>query len=279
MFTLNCRGRLLVAELPLVMGILNISPDSFYEGSRISSVEFALQTAQKMLSEGADILDIGGQSSRPGALQIGVSEELDRVLPVVRAIKGRFPEAVLSIDTYHAEVAARAVESGASVVNDIGGGNLDPGMLDAVAQLGVPYICMHMKGDPETMQSKAQYESLAREILDYFMTRLKLCRQKGIHDVILDPGFGFAKNTGHNFELLRALPLFKICQCPLLIGLSRKSSIYKTLGITPEEALNGTSVLNTIGLLQGADILRVHDVKEAREAVKLVQAYRMQGMQ
>lgn len=274
MFTLNCKGRLLVIDKPIVMGIINVTPDSFYAGSRTASVDAALQTAEKMLAEGAAILDVGGQSTRPNSEQISEQEEADRVLPVIEVIIQNFPSAFISIDTFYARVAAQAVEAGASIVNDISGGNLDKDMLSIVAALRVPFICMHMKGTPANMQDHTDYENVTREILDYFIKKVEDCRKAGIHDVIIDPGFGFAKNIQQNFELLRNLEVFKILHKPLLTGLSRKSTIYKTLRISAEEALNGTTVLNTIALLKGANILRVHDVKEAREAVQLLDRYK-----
>ncbi|MEX6691312.1 dihydropteroate synthase [Danxiaibacter flavus] len=271
MFTLNCRGRLLTIEKPIIMGIINITPDSFYSASRASSVDAALKQGERMLSEGAAILDIGGQSTRPGSEQSGADEELDRVIPVIEALHKNFPETFLSVDTYFAKVAQLSVEAGAHIVNDISGGILDEAMFDTVASLKCPYICMHMKGDPQTMQQYASYENVTREVLDFFIERIETCRKAGIHDVIVDPGLGFAKKYAHNFELIKNLSAFKILEKPLLIGISRKSTIYKTLNITPEEALNGTTVLNTISLMNGAHILRVHDVKEAREAATLVE--------
>jgi len=252
------------------MGILNATPDSFYEKSRFLNQDALLNHAEKMLREGAGILDIGGQSTRPGAPQVGITEECERVIPAIKAVSSRFPEAILSVDTYHARVAREAVDAGASMVNDISGGNLDPDMIPTVATLRVPYVCMHSKGDPKTMQAQASYNDLAGELLDYFIAKRQQCLVAGITDLIIDPGFGFAKNSSHNFELLKQLPVFRMIGCPLLLGLSRKSTIYKTLGIGPEEALNGSTVLNTVGLLYGADILRVHDVREAKQAVKLV---------
>ncbi len=270
MFTLNCRGRLLTIEKPIIMGIINITPDSFYSGSRASTVDAALEQAERMLSEGAAILDIGAQSTRPGSIQSGADEELDRMIPVIEELHKNFPEAFLSVDTYFAKVAQLSVEAGAHMVNDISGGLLDAAMLDTVAQLKCPYICMHMKGDPQTMQQYATYENVTRDVLDYFIERIETCRKTGILDIIVDPGLGFAKTIAHNFELIKNLNLFNLLEKPLLIGISRKSTIYKTLQVTPEEALNGTTVLNTISLMNGAHILRVHDVKEAREAAVLV---------
>ena len=274
MSTLNCRGKLLSTHRPLVMGIINSTPDSFYGDSRFMDDAGILQQAAKMLEEGADILDIGGQSTRPGADQVGEEEELKRVVGPIAAIYRQYPDAVISVDTWYARVARAAVAAGASIVNDISGGSLDPGMLDTVGSLGTPYVCMHMRGTPDTMNKLANYEDVTREVLDYFIERIETCRMAGIHDVILDPGMGFAKTRAHNLALLKNLDLFRILQRPILLGVSRKSVIYKTLEITPGEALNGTTVLNTLGLLNGASILRVHDPKEAREAVLLIEAYR-----
>ncbi|MGB8193071.1 MAG: dihydropteroate synthase [Chitinophagaceae bacterium] len=272
MFTLNCKGRLLVVDKPLVMGIINTTLDSFYEGSRFTVMDDVLKQAEKMLQDGAAMLDIGGQSTRPGSKQVGADEEASRVLPAIEKVYHHFPEAIISVDTYHASVAEKAVDAGASIVNDVSGGSMDENMLAAVGRLNVPYVCMHIKGTPENMQQQAVYEDISREVLDYFIRRIEKCRGAGIKDVIIDPGFGFAKNISQNFELLRNLSVLQMLQCPLLAGLSRKSTIYKTLGITADEALNGTTVMHTIALMNGANILRVHDVKEAIEAVKLVEA-------
>jgi dihydropteroate synthase len=270
MLTLNVKGRLMALDRPLVMGILNRTPDSFYSGSRVADDTQLLQHAEKMIREGADILDIGGQSTRPHAEDIGEEDELRRVVDAIGELHRRWPEIQLSVDTWYSRVAREAVNAGASIVNDVSGGSLDPEMLTTVGQLRVPYICMHMKGTPATMNSHAIYDDVVREVLDYFIRRIDDCHRAGIHDVILDPGFGFAKTPEHNFTLLRHLSLFRVTDKPILLGVSRKSSIYRTLGITPEEALNGSTVLHTIGLLNGASILRVHDVKEAREAITLV---------
>ena len=260
-------------DKPLVMGILNVTPDSFYSGSMAAGTDEYLARATKMLAEGADIIDVGGQSTRPGSTRIEADEEIQRVVPVIEAISNALPQAVISIDTYHAAVARAAVDAGASMVNDISGGELDPQMIPTVASLGVPYIIMHMKGDPSTMQDLAVYTDLIREVIDYFISKVDACRKAGIRDIIIDPGFGFAKLPDHNFLLLRQLDMFRILGLPILAGLSRKSTIYKTLGTTAEHALNGTTVLNTIALLNGASILRVHDTKEAVEAVTLVGRY------
>ena len=273
MFTLNCKGRLLVIEQPIVMGIINATPDSFYEGSRFQGIDGILKQAEKMYNEGAVIVDIGGQSTRPGSTPLTIDEELERVIPAIASVQANIPDLIISIDTYHAKVAESAVAAGASIVNDISGGNFDKGMWETVAALHVPYICMHVKGDPLTMHKAPAYERLTEEVIDYFVERIFKCTQAGVTDVIIDPGFGFSKNISHNFELLGRLSAFKIFERPLLVGLSRKSTIYKTLGITPDQALNGTTVMNTISLLNGANILRVHDVKEAVEAIKLVSTY------
>lgn len=258
---------------PLIMGIINVTPDSFYEGSRFMENAVILKMAEKMIKDGADILDLGAQSTRPGSERISAEEELQRIVPAIEAIHSAFPNAILSIDTYYGKVAKESVEAGASIVNDISAGNLDESMLKTVAILNVPYICMHMKGSPESMQSQAHYDNLSLEILDFFIKKIDECNKVGIKDVILDPGFGFAKTISHNFELLKNLSIFKILEKPILIGISRKSTVYKTLGVSAAEALNGTTFLHAMALLNGANILRVHDVKEAKEAVKLFVEY------
>jgi len=273
MFTLNGKGKLLTIGRPLVMGIINRAPDSFYSGSRFPDNAGLLQQAEKMIAEGADWLDIGGQSTRPGAAPVGEEEELHRVVDAIGLLHRHWPDIPLSVDTWYARVAADAVAAGAVIVNDISGGLLDPAMLPTVGRLGVPYICMHMKGRPETMNREAVYDDVVREVLDFFIRRIEDCRRASIHDVILDPGFGFSKMPVHNFQLLRRLDVFRICGKPILLGISRKSTIYKTLGVTPEDALNGTTVAHTLGLLHGANILRVHDPKEARETIRLLEAY------
>ena len=274
MFTLNCKGRLLVVDKPQVMGIINCTPDSFYEGSRFLQKDEALREAEKMLTEGATLLDIGAQSTRPGSTRIGAEEELKRVIDIVESIHTHFPEAILSIDTYFSRVAHEAVRAGASIINDISAGSMDEAMLTIAANLNTPYICMHMKGEPTSMQKNPQYDDITKEVLEFFIHKLEQCTQAGIEDIIIDPGFGFGKTIQHNFRLLKELAAFSILKKPLLLGLSRKSTIYRTLGITAEDALNGTTVLNTIGLINGASILRVHDVKEAMESIKLLEAYR-----
>lgn len=267
--TLNVGGRLIHFDSPKIMGILNITPDSFFDGGELTDEKSVLRKAEKMISDGADFIDVGGYSSRPGASDISQEEELDRVIPTIEAIIKRFPECILSIDTFRSEVAKQAIESGALMVNDISGGALDSEMFALVARHHVPYILMHMKGTPQTMKSMAEYENLISEILDYFHSKIDQLQQLGVADIMIDPGFGFAKTITHNFELLKHLELLKVLNQPMVIGLSRKSMIWKTLNTDPENALNGTTVLNTIALLKGASILRIHDVKEAVEAVKL----------
>lgn len=273
MFTLNCKGKLLTITEPVVMGIMNITPDSFYGGSRMQDEDAWVAAADTMLKQGALILDIGGQSTRPGSIAVDAAAEKERVIPAIRTLHQHFPEAILSVDTYHSAVAAAAVQAGASIVNDISAGNMDPNMIPLVAEMQVPYIAMHMKGTPATMEKHAVYEHVAMEVLDYFIAKTQELQKAGIKDIIIDPGFGFSKTVQQNFELLKHLHLLKALEKPLLAGLSRKSTIWKTLDITPDEALNGTTVLNTLALQQGASIIRVHDVKEAVEAVRLYQAF------
>jgi len=267
--TINCKGKLIDLSTPKVMGILNLTPDSFYDGGKYKGVADLLKAVEKMLNEGATFIDVGGYSSKPGVKIILEQEEISRVLPAVEAIIKHFPEAILSIDTFRSTVAAQCIEAGAAIINDISAGLLDRSMLATVARLQVPYIMMHMKGTPQTMQSLAQYENLVKEILFYFSQRIAAARSLGINDLIADPGFGFAKTIQQNYELLEKLQLFQILEVPLLIGISRKSMVYKPLNSNAQEALNGTTVLNTIALTKGAAILRVHDVKEAMECITL----------
>jgi len=267
--TLNVAGKLIDLSTPAVMGIINLTPDSFFEGSRKQHVDDALQQAEKMLNDGAIFLDLGAYSSRPGADDISVQEEMDRLLPVVEAIAKKLPNAVLSVDTFRASVAEAAIKAGAHIINDISGGQLDEDMFTTVAKLKVPYILMHMKGNPKTMTQLAEYDDVFSEVLDYFTSRIHQLKQLGVNDIIIDPGFGFAKKPEHGYELLQRLAEFQQLGLPLLAGVSRKKMIYGTLGITADEALNGTTVLNTIALTKGASILRVHDVKEAVQAVQL----------
>lgn len=268
--TLNIRGRLIQLDTPKVMGILNVTPDSFYDGGNFNTEKAILGQVEKMLSEGADFIDVGGYSSRPGAIDIKLEEEISRVVPVVKAINNSFPNCHISVDTFRAEVAKRAIDVGAVMVNDISGGSLDDGMFDIIAKNHVPYILMHMRGTPQSMSSQVEYDNILKDIIHYFQLKIDQLRKKGIIDVILDPGIGFAKTIDQNFEVLKHLDHFQILELPTLVGVSRKSLIWKTLKTTPENALNGTTVLNTVALLKGASILRVHDVKEAVEAVKLI---------
>lgn len=268
---INCKGQLIDFSTPKVMGILNITPDSFYDGGkRKTKMEFLLH-AEKMLEEGADFIDVGAYSSRPGAVDISEEEELNRILPVVETLVQNFPDIILSADTFRSKVAGKCIEAGAAIINDISAGNLDPHMMKTVGELQVPYIMMHMRGTPQTMKDLNEYDDLAEDVLYYFSEKIAEARDHGINDLIVDPGFGFSKNISQNFELLSQLELLKNLDLPLLSGLSRKSLIYKTFKTTPEEALNGTTVLNTISLMKGANILRVHDVKEAVECVKLTE--------
>jgi dihydropteroate synthase len=263
---LNCNGTLLDCSVPLVMGILNTTPDSFYDGGRYDVLEQAVTRGKQLWEEGATLIDVGGASSRPGALEVSVEEELRRVIPVIRALHVALPEAVLSVDTWRAEVAAAAVEAGASLINDISAGELDEAMLETVAALGVPYVLMHMQGRPDSMQLAPMYSDVVVEVLDFLIKKVIQLRELGVKDILIDPGFGFGKTIEHNFELLRRMGELKtVLQLPVLAGISRKSMIYKTLGSTASEALNGTSALHMVALQQGADILRVHDVKEAVE--------------
>ncbi len=272
MKTINCKGSLIDLGTPRIMGIINVTPDSFYDGGKTASIKQILPQAETMLEEGATFLDIGGYSSRPGASHISAAEECSRVTTAVDAIARRFPEAVLSIDTFRSEVARAAVEAGAAMVNDISAGVMDETMLETVAELQVPYIAMHMRGTPQTMQENTQYDDVLKEVLYYFSKRLALAREAGIVDVIADPGFGFAKDTQTNFQLLQHLEAFQRLEIPILVGISRKSMIYKTLKGAASEALNGTTALHAIALYKGANILRVHDVKEAVECAKLVES-------
>jgi len=268
--TINCKGELVDLSTPKIMGILNITPDSFFDGGNYKDETSILKQVEQMLFEGATFIDVGAYSSRPDADNISENEELNRILPVVKLILKHFPDVLLSIDTFRSAIAKHCIEAGAAIINDISAGNLDDTMLPTVAELQIPYIMMHMRGTPKTMQNLTNYEDLLKDILYYFSERINTARDLGIIDLIIDPGFGFAKTTTQNFELLNKLELFKTIEKPLLIGLSRKSMIYKTLKSSPNHALNGTTVLNTIGLQKGASILRVHDVKEAMECIKLV---------
>ena len=269
MTQINCKGELICFDTPKVMGILNITPDSFYAQSRTTPAE-VLRKAEQMLEEGATFVDIGGYSSRPNAQEVSPQEELQRVVPVVEALVKHFPDIRISVDTFRAEVARESLEAGACIINDISAGQIDPAIWEVVAHYQVPYIAMHMRGTPQTMQTYTEYDQLTKDILYYFSQVKDKARQLRINDLIIDPGFGFSKTLAQNYELMQQLALFKALECPILVGISRKSMIYKLLDTTPKAALNGTTVLNTFALLHGADILRVHDVKEAVECVKIV---------
>lgn len=269
--TLNLGGRLLSLDQPQVMGILNVTPDSFFDGGQYDSVTSALEQTGRMLQEGASIIDIGGMSSRPGAGVITAQEEQDRVLPVIEAIRHAYPHTHVSIDTVHAATARAAVAAGAGMINDISAGKIDPAMYETVAQLGVPYCLMHMQGRPETMQERPAYDDVVQEVLDFFIAETEKLRALGIKDIILDPGFGFGKSLDHNYQLLKKMHVFRMLDMPVMAGISRKSMINKVLGTRPETALNGTTALHMVALQQGAALLRVHDVREAVQVVKLWQ--------
>lgn len=271
-FTINCKGDLVNLSTPKVMGILNLTPDSFYDGGKYKTDRAILTQAEKMLAESADFIDLGAYSSRPGAAYVSVVEEKKRLLPILNILLKEFPNLCLSVDTFRAEVARAAVENGAAMINDISGGHLDRDMLQTVGRLKVPYIMMHMRGTPDTMQRFTNYEDLIVEMRCYFAERIATAREHGIQDIIVDPGFGFSKTRVQNFELMKKLELFHVFDLPLLVGVSRKSMVYKTLNIEPEDALNGTTVLHTVALQKGTHILRVHDVKEAIETIKIMKA-------
>lgn len=269
---INVAGKLLDLSIPKVMGVINITPDSFYEGSRATEEKEILKAAAGIIEDGADIIDIGGYSSRPGAADVPPEEEKKRVLTAICLINKEFPEIIISIDTFRSEIAREAVsECGAHMINDISGGEADSNMFDVIQQLNVPYIIMHMQGMPENMQDNPVYSDVVADILVWFSSKIDRLQSAGVKDIIIDPGFGFGKTIRHNFEILHRLGDFSISGLPLLVGMSRKSMIWKTLGVSPEEALNGTTVLNTIALMKGADILRVHDVKEAVQVVRLME--------
>ena len=267
--TINCKGQLIDLSNPKVMGILNVTPDSFYDGGKNDSEQIIIDKVEKMLADGAAFIDIGAYSSKPNAEFVSEEEELDRILPIVKLLVNVFPKIIISIDTFRSKVAKATIEAGASIINDISAGALDEKMMQTVAELKVPYIMMHMRGTPKTMQSLTDYQDIIKEMLFYFSEKVNKARSLGISDLIIDPGFGFAKTLEQNFEVMNKLELFQMLDLPLLSGISRKSMIYKALEIKPQEALNGTTVLNTISLMKGANILRVHDVKEAVEVVKL----------
>ena len=268
---ISCKGKLIDLTTPKIMGILNLTPDSFYDGGLYNNTDRALAQTEKMLLEGATFIDVGGASSKPGAVEVSADEELARVLPVIEKIHIKFPDTLISIDTYRSDVAQQAVAAGAAMVNDISGGNLDAKMLKTVGALGVPFVAMHMQGKPQNMQDKPSYDNILTDIRSFFAAKIYAAHKAGIHDIIIDPGFGFGKTLEHNYALLKHLSSIQMDGVPMLIGVSRKSMIYKLLQIEVAEAGNGTSVLNTVALQQGAQILRVHDVKEAHQAVQLIE--------
>jgi dihydropteroate synthase len=270
--TINCCGTLIDLALPKVMGILNVTPNSFFDGGKYADEKSLLSQVEKMLTEGATFIDIGAYSSKPSAEFVSETEETERLIPIVKTVLKHFPETLISVDTFRANVAKAGIENGACIINDIAAGSLDENMMKTVAELQVPYIMMHMKGNPQTMQSLAQYENVTKEVVFYFSEKIAQARSLGINDLIIDPGFGFAKTLEQNFEVMNNLELFQMLDLPILVGISRKSMIYKTLDTSAEFALNGTTVLNTIALQKGSNILRVHDVKEAIECVKLHQS-------
>lgn len=267
--TINCKGSLIDLSTPKVMGILNITPDSFYDGGRYQNESDIVSQTERMLLEGATFIDVGAYSSRPGADHISEEEELSRIVPVVDLLIKEFPEILLSVDTFRSSVARKTVDRGAAIINDISGGNMDFGMFETIAALQVPYIVMHMLGTPQNMQQGPNYKNVTTELITFFAEKITALRKLKVNDIIIDVGFGFGKTIPHNFELLQNLSLFKNLDVPILAGLSRKSMLYKTLGNTPQEALNATTSANTIALLNGASILRVHDVKEAMEAITI----------
>ncbi|MBO0321894.1 dihydropteroate synthase [Muricauda sp. CAU 1633] len=276
--TINCKGKLIDLSVPKVMGILNLTPDSFYDGGKYKDEAAIMKQVEKMLEDGASFIDMGAYSSRPGAEHVDEDEELKRMLPIVELILSHFPDTLISVDTFRSKVAAESLERGAAIINDISAGNLDPEMFSTIAKFQVPYIMMHLKGTPQSMQKEAVYDDLIKDLRFYFSQKMQEATSKKINDIIIDPGFGFAKTTEQNYTLLNHLDLFKTYEAPLLIGLSRKSMIYKVLNSSPKEALNGTTALHTIALLKGVNILRAHDVKEAVECVKLVEALKANAL-
>lgn len=270
MKTINCKGNLLSLDTPVVMGIINMTPDSFYDKSR-KNIDTALETAEKMIEDGAKIIDVGGYSSRPNADEVPEDEELKRIIPFIEKLVEKFPNMPISVDTFRAKVAKESIEAGAAIVNDIASGGLDPQMWNVVSDLKVPYIAMHMRGNPKTMQQINKYSDMIGEMIDYFWSIKQKAKDMELNDLIIDPGFGFSKDLAQNYHLMEHLQDFDVLDLPILVGISRKSMIYNLLNTNPQQALNGTSVLNTIALLKGADIIRVHDVKEAVEVVKIVE--------
>lgn len=271
MMTINCKGKLIDFSTPRVMGILNITPDSFFDGGVYINETKILQQVDKMLTEGATFIDVGAYSSRPGATHISEEEELQRIVPIIKLLVAHFPEILISVDTFRSNVAQKTIEAGAALINDISGGTMDANIFTTVAKLQVPYIIMHMQGTPQNMQQNPQYDDdVTKEVISFFAEQLFNLHQLKVNDVLIDVGFGFGKTIEHNYELLKNLALFKSLDAPILAGISRKSMVYKPLELTPKTALNATTSANTIALLNGANILRVHDVKEAMEAIKIV---------
>lgn len=270
MMTINCKGNLIDFTIPKVMGILNVTPDSFFDGGKYKNEQAILSQTAKILADGATFIDVGAYSSKPGAKQVSEVEELARIIPVIKLLVRTFPEIIISVDTFRSEVAKQSVQAGAALINDISGGVLDAKMFETVAKLQVPYIMMHMQGTPQNMQLNPVYTDIVKEVILFFATQLAKLRALKVNDVIIDVGFGFGKTTAHNYELLQKLSLFESLEVPILTGVSRKSMLYKLLDILPADALNATTVANTIALLNGTNILRVHDVKQAVEAVKIV---------
>ncbi len=268
--TINCGGKLISLSTPIVMGILNITPDSFYDGGAYKNDKDILNKAEQMILEGASIIDIGAYSTRPNAKDISIVEEQERLIPIIKLIKNTFSDIPISVDTFRSVIAEIAINEGADMINDISGGTMDEHMFDIITKYKVPYVMMHIRGTPATMQINPTYENVIKEVMDFFIEKIAILKSKGVNDIIIDPGFGFGKTLENNYQLLNHLSLFRMLDCPILCGLSRKSMINKVIDIKPDAALNGTTVLNTIALQNGANILRVHDVKEAMEAIKLV---------
>ena len=268
--TLNIRGILHALERPWIMGIVNLTPDSFYNKSRVQREDDMVKRVEEMLSDGADLVDLGAYSSRPGATHISEQEEWERLQPAIKVILRNYPETLISVDTFRSSIARKAYEEGASMINDISGGQIDDNMFKTISDIRIPYILMHMRGDPRTMNTLTTYDNLFKEMINYFESRILELKSSGVNDIIIDPGFGFAKSLDQNYELLKNLTYFEVLGYPLLVGLSRKSMIFKQLGVQPSEALNGTIALNTVSLLKRASILRVHDIKEAKEVVNIV---------
>ncbi|MCG9899884.1 MAG: dihydropteroate synthase [Hydrotalea sp.] len=271
MHTLNCQGKLITISTPLVMGILNITPDSFYSNSRMQNEEDWIAASLKMVEEGADVLDIGGQSTRPGSNQLSWEEEWNRIKQPLKSIRKNYPKVLISVDTFYSEVAERAIDVGADIINDISAGNMDHQMIARVGKLNVPYVCMHMQGTPSNMQDHPSYNHVTKDVISFFIKKIIACREAGIKDIIIDPGFGFGKTLAHNFQLFAEMKALHILDCPILVGVSRKSMIYKTLGITANDALLGTTAMHAWALQNNITMLRVHDVAPAKEVIRLWQ--------